>query len=652
MINENLQDMNLWHVSKSKITSLRKTPMFFALEKSHSIGWYKSALNDGADTAYMYKATLKPNAVIVTYKELKQILSLPNDNDYIEMLVSNPSSSEILSNKITKAAIKNGIDGITYLDYDPRDFSKDLEAVILFNPKKSLSSIEEEPIKSSNRKASNEPSNSAVNTLKKVVDIFKKKYKNIEADYDSGYMGKQAFRMYVDNFINGGELQVAYQYKNHILSVFIPGVLGTKELAVDIENISPMDIVNKITAMTDVSESFLKRINNLEKLTLEYRVRKLESLLLEAKKDQEILNNFLGDDYYNKYQLIKNKIKDPEYKDIYKIIKMDPDEVKAYIDNFQSNTDIRRSRKSEGAKLIYQDDLWKVYRITTYKAAQLYGSGTTWCITGRYDGHEERGEEYFNDYIEENYLDGGYYFYIKNDNKTKYCLLRREHGEIHSIWNAEDNSLNPEDILTIEPDFPTVPDIFIPPQPDGYPLFKDSITIVHKAIENGADVNERCIDKSSQYYGYTPLDWQLRHNQRDIVDLLLDNGAKITKTFPWQAIINWFSPSLLKKVWDRGLNKIADLSEMLVYTLNNAGVDALKMLLKLGNVDVNAPLSDGKSLLYHEITNKYGARVGAIRELIKYGADVNEVLDNGETLLDLAKRAKGSNRSAILDLLK
>lgn len=273
MINENLQDMNLWHVSKSKITSLGKTPMFFALEKSHSIGWYKSALNDGADAAYMYKATLKPSAVIVTYKELKQMLLLRNDNDYIEMLVSNPSSSEILSNKITKAAIKNGIDGITYLDYDPRDFSRDLEAVILFNPKKSLSSIKEEPIKSSNRSASNEPNSSVVSTLKKVTNIYKKKYKNVDANYDAGYMGKQAFRMYVDNFTNGKELQVAYQYKNKILSVFIPGVLGTQELEIDIENMLPIDIVNKINALASTNESLLRRILWLEKLARKlYRI--------------------------------------------------------------------------------------------------------------------------------------------------------------------------------------------------------------------------------------------------------------------------------------------------------------------------------------------------------------------------------------------
>jgi hypothetical protein len=51
------------------------------------------------------------------------------------------------------------------------------------------------------------------------------------------------------------------------------------------------------------------------------RVRVLEQYLLEGKRDQEILNNFLGDEYYAKYNTVKNKIKDPEYKDIYQLIK-------------------------------------------------------------------------------------------------------------------------------------------------------------------------------------------------------------------------------------------------------------------------------------------------------------------------------------------
>ena len=395
------------------------------------------------------------------------------------------------------------------------------------------------------------------------------------------------------------------------------------------------------------------RVNHLERLALEYRVRKLESLLLEGKRDQEILNNFLGDDYYNKYQAIKNKIRDPEYKDIYKMIKMDPDEVKNYIDSFQSNTDIRRSRKSEGAELIYQDDLWKVYKITTYPAAQLYGSGTTWCITGRYNGHEERGEEYFNDYINENDLDGGYYFYIKNDGKTKFCLLRRADSEIHSIWNAEDDEVDVDNIALEDRDFPTVPGIFepIPYEDITINLFSDNENAVKAALSRGDDVNQVCTDKDKGYFGYAPLDWHMANNNVYLVDLLLSNGAKITSTFPWRKVFDWFSPSTLKRVWNNGLKDIVDTGEMFEYALDKSSSGAIKMLLSLG-VDPNIRLSDGNSALYHEITRgDIGPRIGVIKDLYRYGADFNEVLDNGDTLLDLANKTPGANKKNILDFL-
>ena len=398
------------------------------------------------------------------------------------------------------------------------------------------------------------------------------------------------------------------------------------------------------------------KVNNLYRLALEYRLRKLESLLLEGKRDQEILRDFLGDDYYDKYTSIKNKIKDPEYKDIYKLIKKDPNDVKDYIDSFQSNTDVRRSKKSDGAKLIYKDDLWKVYRITTYEAAQLYGSHTRWCISGRYECYEERGEEYFYGYIKNNDLDGGYYFYIKNDGITKYCLLRKENGAVQSIWDASDDELNASDILDIEEDFPAIEGVFIPQQPSSYPMFSDSIEVVRNAIKHGDDINERCTNKNSQYYGYTPIDWHLKHSYRtdnkNISIMLLSNGANITKTSPWKLIFNWFPKSIIEIAWDRGLKKAVDISEMISYAIDDSNVDLLMMLLDLGNVDANAKLSDGKSLLHREITSKDGASVLAIKELIKYGCDVNEVLDSGENLLDLAKRTPNSSRPVILNLLE
>lgn len=263
MINENLQDMNLWHVSKVRITSLGKTPMFFALEKEHSLGWYKSALEDGAYKVYMYKATLNPDANIVSYKELKQMLAI-SDNEYINMLLSNPTSSEILNDEITQRAIENGIDGIIYFDYDPRDFNNDLEAVLLFNPKQSLFSFKKEsPV---NKPVEEKPPAEIVKILKKVVNIYKKKYNDIDVNYDSAYGGKQAFRLFVGNFIDKKTLQVAYEYKNKILGVFLPGIRGLTDIEIDIENMTPVDIINKINNIIGVNESLVRRVVRLEKL--------------------------------------------------------------------------------------------------------------------------------------------------------------------------------------------------------------------------------------------------------------------------------------------------------------------------------------------------------------------------------------------------
>ena len=260
------------------------------------------------------------------------------------------------------------------------------------------------------------------------------------------------------------------------------------------------------------------------------RVAYLESLLYEGKQDQENLLKFLGQEYYDKYNLIKNKIKDPVYKDIYKLIKMDLDDVKDYIDeisNKQSNADLRRDAK-KGAKLIYDKNGWKVYRITTYKAAQLYGSNTTWCITGRYEGHEERGEQYFNDYIGEYSLDGGYYFYIKNNNE-KYCLLRSIDGEVESVWDAEDNRYEFDEITEEVHDFPSVPGVaeYTPIPDEVRNLFSLNIEDVRDAIEAGVDING--------YYhlpGFDEDQTALFNAMSSIylpqvVEFLLDNGADV-----------------------------------------------------------------------------------------------------------------------------
>lgn len=254
------------------------------------------------------------------------------------------------------------------------------------------------------------------------------------------------------------------------------------------------------------------------------RVLYLESLLYESNKDKEILKDYLGDELYKQYDELKKagKIRDPKYTNIYNIIKMPVSDIEKYIDNVKqtsSNTE-KRNKAKGNIKPIYNKDGWKVYRITTYEAAVYYGKNTKWCITGRYGGHEERGEWYFDDYIEEYNLDGGYYFYIKS-NTEKYCLLRKKNGDPISIWDAQDNEIEVYKIKEIVPDFPSVPGVFDPNELTGdvlqSALYSDDVDKIDHAINAGADLYE----SNDSFDGMTPFAWHMSQHDKHAVELLL-----------------------------------------------------------------------------------------------------------------------------------
>ena len=115
------------------------------------------------------------------------------------------------------------------------------------------------------------------------------------------------------------------------------------------------------------------------------------------------------------------------FRDFGQLSKIPVSDIQDWIDTFSTNRAKRQQDKVEGADKLYEDSDWVVYRITTYPAAQLYGSNTKWCIAGRYPDQEGKGEEYFNGYIEHGNLDGGYYFYLsKKDPSEKYCVLQKK----------------------------------------------------------------------------------------------------------------------------------------------------------------------------------------------------------------------------------
>ena len=253
--------------------------------------------------------------------------------------------------------------------------------------------------------------------------------------------------------------------------------------------------------------------------SLEKRVSILESYILEGKRDREVLNDFLGDDYYDKYLSIKNRISDPEYKDIYKLVKKDPDEVKDYIDNFKSNRESVKAAK-EGARKVYEDSDWIVYHITNYDAAKYYGRDTKWCLSGNYEGLEEVGQHEFEKYNSKNNI----YFYInKHKAREKYAMLKNRYTDrITDVYDSADNNLG-NSAYYINVELPYVEEV-------GYNTA--SQLELYDAIKEGdLDQVKDCFSKDfvnmKDHRGVTPLMIAIMRSYEDIAEFLIKNGANV-----------------------------------------------------------------------------------------------------------------------------
>lgn len=261
---ENVKVSNLFHVSKNKIKVLGSMPMYFAPQKKISLGWYKIVKDDNYDTAFMYKATVRPGTVILTPDEIAEELNISQSDikEYLNMLLSNPTSREILSDEITKLAIDRGIDGIKYSDYDPYNLNsgKYSDAVLLFNPKKSIQKFSLEKYSDSYEDGDEDTNESDEFTDMKshMLDICMTLSDSINIDFDvSGYYsGKEACNMYIlDNLtkfapasFRGKNIEVHVLYEESAIEIFVLGV-GIIKKHVDILNLDAQSFASTVKSM-------------------------------------------------------------------------------------------------------------------------------------------------------------------------------------------------------------------------------------------------------------------------------------------------------------------------------------------------------------------------------------------------------------------
>ena len=196
----------------------------------------------------------------------------------------------------------------------------------------------------------------------------------------------------------------------------------------------------------------LKALAN-DGVSKELSLENLREMLMESKEDEQKLIDFAGEELAQKFFKLKPRMESPQNDLYFWIKKGDPDYLRTWLlalESTPSKSQLEREAK-QGAKLLYNKDGWKIYRIDTYKAATYYGKNTKWCISGNYPGSEGEGRTYFDKYLDEGVYN--YYFIISPDNH-KWCYLETEDGFEESVlWNEVDDGFT--DIRDDEiPNFP------------------------------------------------------------------------------------------------------------------------------------------------------------------------------------------------------
>ena len=141
-------------------------------------------------------------------------------------------------------------------------------------------------------------------------------------------------------------------------------------------------------------------------------------------------------DYLAKFKDLrdKNKLSGDE-KNIDLWSKKSFEDFRSFVDKLskvKTKTEVKKEARVEGAKLIAENEGWKVYEITSHKAAMLYGSNTKWCIT-------EADSQHYQEYSKKNNI---YYLISKNldpreNSWAKIALLVDIEGK-KTYWDAKD----------------------------------------------------------------------------------------------------------------------------------------------------------------------------------------------------------------------
>jgi hypothetical protein len=119
-----------------------------------------------------------------------------------------------------------------------------------------------------------------------------------------------------------------------------------------------------------------------------------------------------------------------------------------------SKSQIQKEIKSEGAKLIYENNEYLLYEIYNHEASCYYGSGTKWCITGKNPNNPYGGSRAWDGYTKNG---AKFMFLIKkngdiNDNYYKVAIAYKDKDNVRYIlaaFDALDKQINKSTLKSI-----------------------------------------------------------------------------------------------------------------------------------------------------------------------------------------------------------
>ena len=131
-----------YHVSREKLGALVPRKGMWLTDRIEIARAYRDNVLNDSEPAFVYRVSVAGEILSSAAFEIACERLGIDAVDFIADLTANPKNAS-LDPRSVAVEDATGASGFYHADYDPRDYTKDVESIFLFDPKASVRSIEE-----------------------------------------------------------------------------------------------------------------------------------------------------------------------------------------------------------------------------------------------------------------------------------------------------------------------------------------------------------------------------------------------------------------------------------------------------------------------------------------------------------------------------